>query len=1535
MRHSFISILAIFTLIFGIQNLAMAADIAINLDNKALSGSLVVEATNPNDTLHNQLQGTVYLDINGTHVAVWHGLEETFNLLPARWQDMSGNPLTEWSQILPASGTATLQIFAELVDTTFAESNIVTLSLQSTLTADFSFTPEPPQTGPDVDVTATSTLSDSAFSYSWKRDNGFEFGTTSVATTTLGVSGLLYGPVAFILRVEDTANNNISYKKKIFTVARPYTAGNPQTEGIPSVNGVALYNGNLYLDLVDMSVQAKGISFLLSRSYNTDTGWRFNYSQKIIKGINGTARITMADGKDLAFFKADDNLWYPYSRTFDILLENGDNTFTLFTKGRIRYHFDTFANGGKLLQVADRNGNTLDLFYDANGYIDYVMAGNSRRFNFNVDSATGHLTSVTDDTGRQIFYTWTAGNLTQVTDLRGETTLLAYDGNGHLTRITDPRGHDIIYTYDTNNRINSFTDRSGNKTSYEYGLQNGTPATTVHAPIDNIKTGYWFDNQGRLKETIDSRNYKSSSLYEKTVTDPKKIADFLLTTQQETPRGSITSYEYSDDGRGNKTKVHQPDQNETALSWIARIRPTDINQTNQNLLSTYIPPGIGAAAYSFQYNPTGQATRLEDPLGRAVVKAYNAAGQMTQKTDARANSTTYNYDANGFLTQVTDADGKTTTYVRDALGRPTAVTDKRGNTTRYTYDAAGNVLTTTDPMGGVTQNTYDANGNRLTTKDPNNNVTSYTYDNNNRLLTTTVTVNGTTYTRSNTYDALGRVISSTNRNSQASHTLYDRAGNVDTRTDPLGNTVHYTYDANNNVKTMTDEEGRTTTYTYDQMDRVIEVRDDQGHTQKTTYNAQGLVASREDAEGRVTRYDYDVAGQRITVTDPDGGITRITYDANGNQQTVTDPKNHVTIYTYDKLNQMTSMTDQTGHVWQYEYDANGNRTREIKPDGSSIETTYDANDRVSTRKEYDTSHALLRSLSYSYDANGNVTSVSNGTSTLHYTYDELNRVKTATDHFGITLSYQYDGVGNLTRLTYPNNKTVQYSYDLADRLQQVTDWLNNTTRYTRNNSGQVTGIALGNGTVVSKSYDSVGRLVLLENKTPTGEIISRHQMTLDKAGNIRQSQAQLPLQPTLPAGSSMSYDAANRILQSNGSTFSHDPNGRIIEQQEGGATITYNFNAQDLITSIEENSTTTAQYIYDVNNNRVSRTIGGVETRFVVDTNTGLPRVLAETDTSGTVQRYYIYGEGLLAQVDGAGNEKFYHFDPTGHTLALTDSSGAITDRYAYTPYGHTIHVGATPNPFQYVGRYGVVDDGNGLHYMRARYYKEGSKRFMSLDALLGDVESPQSLNRYAYVLGNPVMGIDPSGYEPSTNNYAGPDLNALEGLLGLTNLTEKVIVKLISEVSKHTNADPLLVGKITGRSLVIIGTVITLTAGAVEEFTDKGWELDDLVAAYKNIGINASYAWKNDKCILVLSAIDGTASISAIGIESLSFGFIEVNGDDVIMAIENPKKSWERFYNYWYDYGKSIHQSETGIYSVWGYMDWVSRCGFFGSKCK
>jgi len=149
----------------------------------------------------------------------------------------------------------------------------------------------------------------------------------------------------------------------------------------------------------------------------------------------------------------------------------------------------------------------------------------------------------------------------------------------------------------------------------------------------------------------------------------------------------------------------------------------------------------------------------------------------------------------------------------------------------------------------------------------------------------------------------------------------------------------------------------------------------------------------------------------------------------------------------------------------------------------------------------------------------------------------------------------------------------------------------------------------------------------------------------------------------------------------------------------------------------------------------------------VLDVNRNLPAVVARTNGSGEILDYFVYGAaGLVSKITPAGQAFTYHFDPTGSTVAMSDSSENLVNTYAYTPYGKTARQETIDNPFEYIGQFGVMAEDNGLNYMRARFYHPGIRRFISRDTVWGEVSSPQSLNLYAYVEGNPVMRVDPSG---------------------------------------------------------------------------------------------------------------------------------------------------------------------------------------------
>jgi len=134
------------------------------------------------------------------------------------------------------------------------------------------------------------------------------------------------------------------------------------------------------------------------------------------------------------------------------------------------------------------------------------------------------------------------------------------------------------------------------------------------------------------------------------------------------------------------------------------------------------------------------------------------------------------------------------------------------------------------------------------------------------------------------------------------------------------------------------------------------------------------------------------------------------------------------------------------------------------------------------------------------------------------------------------------------------------------------------------------------------------------------------------------------------------------------------------------------------------------------------------------------------------------------------GGYRAYHFDYRGSTVALTDKAGQVIGRFQYGPYGALSRGDATQTPFLFNGAYGVMTDGNGLYDMRARFYSPQIRRFVNRDVLLGRVAEGQSLNRFGFVMGNPVSFVDPFGLEKYCGQCA---LGAYDCLLYSHNLCE------------------------------------------------------------------------------------------------------------------------------------------------------------------
>jgi RHS repeat-associated protein len=138
---------------------------------------------------------------------------------------------------------------------------------------------------------------------------------------------------------------------------------------------------------------------------------------------------------------------------------------------------------------------------------------------------------------------------------------------------------------------------------------------------------------------------------------------------------------------------------------------------------------------------------------------------------------------------------------------------------------------------------------------------------------------------------------------------------------------------------------------------------------------------------------------------------------------------------------------------------------------------------------------------------------------------------------------------------------------------------------------------------------------------------------------------------------------------------------------------------------------------------------------------------LAESNLSGTMTDEFIYfaGRKLARRTAATGAVAYYFADHLGSTAVLTNATGTIVEESDYYPHGRErIILNGDPNLYKFTGYERDVE--TGLNYAMLRFQHEAHGRFMSPDPLGGSVANPQSLNRYAYVLNNPLNWVDPLG---------------------------------------------------------------------------------------------------------------------------------------------------------------------------------------------
>lgn len=396
--------------------------------------------------------------------------------------------------------------------------------------------------------------------------------------------------------------------------------------------------------------------------------------------------------------------------------------------------------------------------------------------------------------------------------------------------------------------------------------------------------------------------------------------------------------------------------------------------------------------------------------------------------------------------------------VYDCHGLLAAAIDPLNHSTTYTYDDASRLKTRTDRNGVVTRYTYDRDG-RLVTAAADDAVSEYGYDGMGRLTradrgsaTVALGYNGSSY--------LVRQESSVG--DQAPTTLdyqYDRTGSPISVADPVGRQT-MTYEANGLLGRLVDRDGGQFGFGYDVADHLTSISRPNGVSDKLAWNTDGELASRVSVRGGTTltsaEYAYDDTGRTVAKTDP-SGLHRFGYDPQGNLASV-DHRDGSGVpdeaYGYDLEGNRTSWNGNPVNAVSYD------RSNRLLRDAAT-DYTYDAEGNLVKAVERSTGKATR----YSWDSDGQLTSVAGPDGTARYVYDAFGRRVQTTAMDGTLRRQVYDGAN------------VALEYDAAGGLvtAYTTSGAVNDVLEARDQSGRTYPVADGLGSVVART-DQAGQI---------------------------------------------------------------------------------------------------------------------------------------------------------------------------------------------------------------------------------------------------------------------------------------------------------------------------------------------------------------------------------------------------------------------------------------------------------------------------
>jgi RHS repeat-associated protein len=1141
-----------------------------------------------------------------------------------------------------------------------------------------------------------------------------------------------------------------------------------------------------------------------------------------------------------------DRTWYTYDAANRIISKSVQSHPSIGTQTVYYSESYTFNQAGELISAIDGRGNATQYTYNARGLLASETLpdadGSGAQFRWVITHAydnMGRETSIDRGFGRVTTLEYNNRSWVNKINkpdpdgagaLSPPVILIGYNLRGDQTSVTDPLNRVTSYTFDNEQRVTKRTD----------------PDPDGAGPLTSAESHWAYNAMGWLTSTTDAR-------------------------------GGVTSVTFDNLGR--------------------MLTQTDPDPDGAG--------GLSAPVTTLAYNMQGLVT-VTDAMARVTTYARDNKGRVSGVTDPAGNTTNYAYDFYGNLLTQTDPDPDgagplarpVTTYVFDSVDRTTSKTDAKNGVTTYTYDVASNLTSLKDPV---------------------NNTTNFGYDGLNRLVLDT---NALSKSKSYVYDVAGNFTRSVDRNGRMIQYVYDT---LDRQTEEKW---QQSGSATPSLTVATTQEGGPinevqsvgwTTSAYSMTG-----------TFTLTHNGQTTSAIAWNADAATIKAALEAlstvgAGNvAVTVTIPGGNAYSRTFGltfqngkgaTNVPQTTITTSSLNgipfgaptgfanttVTGGTYTE-SQTITLSNASGGTWRVAYNGevsaalaptitaaqlksmldgfNGIDNVTVTGSSGSFTVTFGGTQSTTNMQQIfgDAANAsngsTLRTITTAYNAASQITSVSDPSSTINFTLDNLGRATTIAQSVNgltptVSLTQSFDAMNNRTELKATIGSTLDFKNTYQfDKLQRLTDIVQqgqsggNTViakhiTQSFNALSQRTQIARYQSTGTSNSvattdftFDTANRLSGIAHKQGATNL-NTYAYTYDPLSRIA------TIVSTLEGTDTYSYDQTSQLVGAThtshaNETYGFDANGNrntsgfttgTNNQTTAGLGFTYTYDDEgNRITKTETSTGKVEEYTWD-HRNRLTKVVfrnssGGAivkQVDYEYDAYNRLVRRTFDADGAGAgaaTNQYWVYDEGINAvlQFDGSSASNLSHrylwSDNVDELLADEQIAGNNT------LWGLADHLGSLRDIADYSESTGVTTIAN--HRTLNSFGKLVSETNAAVDMLFAftgkQFDEATGLQHNLFRWYDPVLGQwlseDPIGFAAGDENvrrYVGNGVVDSVDPTGLVNQAQygwwhfaDAFCDYITPWNGTPGSDMERGVSYVGTGFLVVGTTAAVGAGAV-----------------------------------------------------------------------------------------------------------------------